>query len=544
MTTLRATHAFAHAAGSVPALASAARKYSAAGAALVARLRASAPEWWLEYGLHARAAAVLGGWTTPAERAAMLPAFNNSALICSLSNYDSAFLLEALGEVAGVEYATAMLRLCWGRQLAAGATCWWESTFFYDGMLSGGEDMDVVPGASTSACHAWGSGATAWMSRTLLGVAPTAPGYARFTVTPALGLGGPGGGLARVAGTVPTPSGAITVSANVTLSDDALTATARVDVSVAWGTVLDELRLPAALLQGPASPCARLVLASISFNGTGEVRSILPASDGYVHVAGGGSSLSVSAVYWRASCVLPPVTRAAFAPYPYAPFAPPTYPVSVAIDNTTHGLWRDAGYGSDGLVLLGYEVGAADWVRLPPYVASVNCSARRTLDRSGTGPAPLQDPTDAAKPRRLGAAQAGDLFSLALDVQRTGALSGLRSNAALSLWVDVARAAAPPPPPTPALISVYFACNSSLVVHLEDLDTRDALAPDVTLRAYAPPPAFGGATPPYNAGGLWGLEKGVWLRFVYDRSVRIRVYCVAGCSASVSAVLFDPPAAP
>jgi hypothetical protein len=37
-----------------------------------------------------------------------------------------------------LDYGTAMLRLCWGRQLGAGASCWWESTNFYDGMLQGG----------------------------------------------------------------------------------------------------------------------------------------------------------------------------------------------------------------------------------------------------------------------------------------------------------------------------------------------------------------------------------------------------------------------
>lgn len=60
-----------------------------------------------------------------------------SAHICSLSNYDSGFILDALAEMGHIDYGTAMLRLCWGKQLSAGSSCWWESTAFYDGMLSG-----------------------------------------------------------------------------------------------------------------------------------------------------------------------------------------------------------------------------------------------------------------------------------------------------------------------------------------------------------------------------------------------------------------------
>ncbi len=77
----------------------------------------------------------------------------------------------------------------------------------------------------------------------------------------------------------------------------------------------------------------------------------------------------------------------------------------------------------------------------------------------------------------------------------------------------------------------------------EDLVTRNTLAPDVLVRHYAAPPAYGGSPPPVNAGGLWGLEAGVHLRLNFTANVRLRVYCVAGCYASVSALFFDAPAA-
>jgi len=218
---------------------------------------------------------------------------------------------------------------------------------------------------------------------------------------------------------------------------------------------------------------------------------------------------------------------AAGAPYPYAPFAPPAYPATATIDNSTHGAWRDAGYGSHGFVLLGFRDGAVDYASLPGYVAAVNCSSPRTLDSAGSaGEAGLQDPTDPhGAPRRLGAAVATALYSLAVDVVL---LPG----------------AAPPV----VNLSVYVTgCGGqeSVVLHVEDLETRNPLVPDVTLRAAAPGPAWGGQPSSFNAGGLWGLQHGVYLRVPVTRSARIKAYCVggtAGCAASVSAVFFDPAA--
>jgi CRP-like cAMP-binding protein len=51
--------------------------------------------------------------------------------------------------------------------------------------------------------------------------------------------------------------------------------------------------------------------------------------------------------------------------------------------------------------------------------------------------------------------------------------------------------------------------GQAVIVRTEDLASRNALVPDVLVRRYVPPPAYGGQVPPYNAGGLWGLEAGV-----------------------------------
>jgi alpha-L-rhamnosidase len=57
-----------------------------------------------------------------------------------------------------------------------------------------------------SMSHGWGSNVAVQIQRSLLGVRPTAPGFAAFDVSP------PVVGLARASGSVPTPRGAITAA--------------------------------------------------------------------------------------------------------------------------------------------------------------------------------------------------------------------------------------------------------------------------------------------------------------------------------------------
>lgn len=183
-----------------------------------------------------------------------------------------------------------------------------------------------------------------------------------------------------------------------------------------------------------------------------------------------------------------------------------------------------------------------------------------------------QDPADPAGPRALGAAYASDLYSLWVDVNVSSVAAAaaaappsrrrLGSNAVYDLWVDVNTTGplAPlpaGPPPGGFAITLYVADTStpaggappaypgpSLVLLVEDAVTRNELAADTAVRRYVPPPAYGGGATPlsadWNAAGAWGLEAGLLMRVQpVTASVRLRVYCIAGCYASVSAVFFD-----
>jgi alpha-L-rhamnosidase len=81
----------------------------------------------------------------------------------------------------------------WANILGRGATFTWEVW----------NPSDLI---GDSMSHGWGSNVAVQIQRSLLGVRPTAPGFASFDVTP------PSGGLSRASGSVPTPRGTIAVA--------------------------------------------------------------------------------------------------------------------------------------------------------------------------------------------------------------------------------------------------------------------------------------------------------------------------------------------
>ena len=77
------------------------------------------------------------------------------------------FYLRALRGAGRHQEALDVTRRAYGKMLAAGATTWWEQF-----------------GGYASLCHAWSTAPTSDLSRNVLGVQPTEPGYAAFRVEP------------------------------------------------------------------------------------------------------------------------------------------------------------------------------------------------------------------------------------------------------------------------------------------------------------------------------------------------------------------------
>ena len=127
-----------------------------------------------------------------------------------ISPYFSAYLIDAMSTLDHPEAALAWIRTYWGGMLAQGATSFWES---YDLRWPKGPNFalslqaDGTSGYFVSLAHGWSSGPTAWLTENVLGVTPTAPGYATVSISPHLL------DLTYARGTVPTPKGLLTVDA-------------------------------------------------------------------------------------------------------------------------------------------------------------------------------------------------------------------------------------------------------------------------------------------------------------------------------------------
>ena len=113
------------------------------------------------------------------------------------------FELEALCQLGEYEHVLNEIRSYWGGMLDLGATSFWEE---YDPAIPAEEQYDMYGDKfRKSLCHAWGAAPNLLLGKYVLGVSPTEPGYAQYTVEPQLC------DLEWIEGKVPTPNGNIEV---------------------------------------------------------------------------------------------------------------------------------------------------------------------------------------------------------------------------------------------------------------------------------------------------------------------------------------------
>ena len=116
-------------------------------------------------------------------------------------------------------------RRAYGKMLERGATTWWEQF-----------------GGYASLCHAWSSAPTSDLSYHLLGVRPTAPGFAELRIEPQPA------DLTWAKGIVPTPRGDVSVNWKLENSQFELSASVPMQAMV-------ELSVPARGLEGTHLIC-------------------------------------------------------------------------------------------------------------------------------------------------------------------------------------------------------------------------------------------------------------------------------------------------
>ena len=128
----------------------------------------------------------------------------NDAVMKIQTPYMRFYELEALCRLGLRSRVLDEVRAYWGGMLDEGATSFWE---LYNPDEKGAAKYAMYGRPfSKSLCHAWGASPLYLFGRYVLGVEPTKPGYAEYTVAPDLG------GLEWAEGVVPTPHGPITVS--------------------------------------------------------------------------------------------------------------------------------------------------------------------------------------------------------------------------------------------------------------------------------------------------------------------------------------------
>lgn len=130
----------------------------------------------------------------------------NDSILKITTPYMKFYELASLCEIGEEEKALAFVRDYWGGMLKLGATSVWEA---YDPDQKGDEHYAMYGRPfGKSLCHAWGANPVYLFGKYLLGVKPTSPGYATYTIEPTLA------GLEWIRGKVPTPDGTIELYMN------------------------------------------------------------------------------------------------------------------------------------------------------------------------------------------------------------------------------------------------------------------------------------------------------------------------------------------
>lgn len=516
---------------------------SYATAAINATRATNGGDWTAGLGIFASTEAINALVATPAERAALMSrVFNDSVTVCALSAFNTFFFLQSMALAGELDRGYATIRHCYDVMLLNGASTTYETSkpdwvnFLYPN--------DAVPAFEdgyTSLAHPWSSGATPWTTEHLLGVRPTAPGYAHFDVVPHVA-----GSMRGVSGVVPLPAGrAVRVRAENAGGDAAAAhvcvrspARARGTLRVSYLLAARLLRVPrtaldaaaargellATFVAGPtdddagAGACAWADVASrardgapLAFvdDGAGPVDAEIARRSPVARF-----ELTPSACACVRLSLNGGATPQSFVAAPN-PFPPPSWPAAlVARDEVTQGSWPGV-YGSAGHFFVAYDGPGKHRAALPPWCLSVQQVFGPDSSGPWYDPVPdfdpraLVDPDNATAPRKIGQ------FSAPPPV--TPNPPGWQPSFPIDIILHDARGTN-----VTYQVAVYF-------VDYDGRGRRESiqLMDRATLNDISP------------TQWLADFTGGVWLVWQYAASVRVRINYTRGTNQVVSAILFD-----
>ena len=126
-----------------------------------------------------------------------------------ITPYYNFYVVSAMARMNHRRAALNWIRQFWGGMVKEGATSFWEAynpTWFKGFMYQASLQADGVSGFFVSLAHGWSSGVTPWLMRQVLGIRPTAGGFAKVDIRPDLI------GLKWAKGAEPTPHGLLRVA--------------------------------------------------------------------------------------------------------------------------------------------------------------------------------------------------------------------------------------------------------------------------------------------------------------------------------------------
>ncbi len=126
-----------------------------------------------------------------------------------ITPYYNFYVVTAMAEMGHRRAALNWIRQYWGGMVQEGATSFWEGydPSWYKGFrFHESLQADNMSGFAVSLAHGWSSGVTPWLMTQVLGIQPTAGGFAKVNIRPDLL------GLQWAKGGEPTPHGLLSVS--------------------------------------------------------------------------------------------------------------------------------------------------------------------------------------------------------------------------------------------------------------------------------------------------------------------------------------------
>ncbi|MET1071582.1 MAG: alpha-L-rhamnosidase C-terminal domain-containing protein [Umezawaea sp.] len=302
------------------------------------------PDWFAGFGIHALADAVNAGCVPPEDQDRITRAeFADRLTRLSFSPFNQFHILRAMARLGSHDDALTTIQDTWGRQIDYGGTTFFE-VFRPDWLDVIGRNEPVPHSQSgwTSLAHPWSAGVTAWLSAEILGIRPTAPGFATVDVFPR-----PGRTLTWVAGRVPTPTGEVRV---------------RLDVRTGRGEVV----IPAGSVGRVGIPAAGRRIVSVRVDGRVARPGGTRPPDGVAAVVVAGETLVLEGV--RPGRYRLEVDYRGSTAFDAGSL---DYPMRFAgRDTTTSGDWGGV-HGRDDHVLFDYDGQGVHRAALPGYVTSV-----------------------------------------------------------------------------------------------------------------------------------------------------------------------------